>query len=133
MSRKEGALGKIYESLDEVLEDLKGTADDLVFRRINHVGFAKTVFFICVKGRNDDFVMTGDLAEFLSVSTQRAYYIFKDLCRVGLLKKDCKSSSMAWYWLVKDNESGLPKINKYFDMACKTLGVNKKIVVKKEI
>ena len=119
---------KLQEQLEDVLDELKGNADDFMFRRISHKNFAKVVFWICVRGRNEEFVLSGDLAEFLKVTGQRAYYIMQDLCKCGLLRKDYKSSAVAWYWLTRD-EFGNYKMNKYFNMACKTLGIKNKIVL----
>lgn len=119
---------EFQDQLEEILEELSGTTDEFIYRRINRPNFARVVFWICVRGRNDEFVTSRDLAEFMKVTTQRAYYQLQDLCRVGLLKKDCKSSSMAWYWLLRD-DFGVYKINKYFQTACKTLGIKNKLVI----
>lgn len=118
------------EQLESVLDELKGNADEFVFRRIKHIGFSKVIFFLCVRARKEDFIYAKDLAEFRGISRQGASYILGDLVNVGLLKKVNRVENMAEFWIKRD-DYGKPLLNKYFNCACKTLKIKQEIVVEK--
>lgn len=103
---------------------------DFILRRIKHVGFARTILYLCVKARNEEFVYAKDLAEFRKITRQGAGYILNDLVNVGLLKKNIRVENMVEYW-IKRNEEGKPLLQEFFSGACKTLGIKNKIVIEK--
>lgn len=118
---------EIDEQFEDMLEELKDSVDDWVSRRIQRIGFAKAIFFICVKGRSESFVFSKELAKFRNITTQGASYLLNDFVNIGLLSKRNVVENLTEFWLVRD-ENGLPKINKYFKMACKVLGIKNKLV-----
>lgn len=121
-------LKELEDQLEGIVDKLTDNSEDFIYRRISHVGFAKIIFFIGVKARKDEFVVPREIAEFRKISQQRVYYILQDLCRAGILRKDCKTETMAVYWIKRDG-FGVPIVNKYMNIACKTLGIKEKIVL----
>ena len=47
---------KEEDLLEDALEDISPDREEFINRRINHKNFARTIFFLCVKSRNEDFV-----------------------------------------------------------------------------
>ncbi len=113
------------DMLEEALEDISPDKEEFINRRINHINFARTIFFLCVKSRKEDFVYARPLSEFLKVSMQRALTILGDLAMAGILKKKYPTSNLTEFWFVVEN--GKPVIQEYFERAKKTLGVKIKI------
>lgn len=123
----------VFEEVDEQLEDmlheLKGNAEEFISRRINHIGFAKTIFFLCVKARTEDFIYSRDLSSFRGITRQGSNLILGDLVNVKLLKKINKVGNISEFWFMKDDYSGMPLINRYFNQCCRTLGIKGKITL----
>lgn len=115
------------EQLEDMLSQLEGNTEDFIHRRIKHIGFAKVVFFLCVRARREDFIYARDLAEFRKITRQGASQILDDLVNVKLLRKNYKGDNMCEYWILK-NDFDVPLINEYFKMACKTLRIKNKVV-----
>ena len=115
---------------EDALEDLKANTEEFINRRINHLNFARTIFWICVKSRKIGFVYACELAEFLKVSQARANQILNDFTRADLLKKRFATSNLVEYWTTK--KDGEILIFDYFDKAQKVLGIKAKLILKSE-
>lgn len=115
------------------LYSIKPDPEEFINRRIHHINFARTIFWLCVRSREDDFVYAKQLADFLRVSMQRSLSILNDLssCAKILIKKFGNDGSIAEYWFALDGN--VPRVRKYFDVAIKTLGIKKfKLDIEKE-
>ena len=111
--------------LEEALEDISPDREEFINRRINHINFARTIFWLCVKSRNEDFVVAKPLSKFLKVSMQRSLSILNDLDMAKILRKKYETSNLTEFWfIIEDNN---PIIQNYFERAKKTLGVEIKI------
>ncbi len=119
--------GDIFE---DALQDLKADTDEFINRRINHLNFSRTIFWICVKCRNIGFVYASELAEFLKVSQGRANQILNDFARADLLKKVFQTSNLVEYWATR--KDGKLLILDYFEKAKKVLGIKAKLILKPE-
>lgn len=106
--------------IDENLEKIEPNIDDFINRRINHIQFAKLLYWLWSKSKKDDFVYVNELSKFTKLTKNRAYSILNDLCNINLLEKKW-TGNMAEYWFVKNGES--PLINKYIERAKKMLGL----------
>lgn len=115
---------------EDALEDLKADTDEFINRRINHLNFSRTIFWICVKCRKTGFVYASELAEFLKVSQGRANQILNDFVRADLLKKMFPTSNLVEYWTTRKN--GKILILDYFEKAQKILGIKAKLILKPE-
>ena len=111
--------------LEEALKDISPDKEEFINRRINHINFARTIFWLCVKSRNEEFIWARPLSEFLKVSMQRSLTILGDLAMAGILRKKYPTSNLTEFWFI--TEKGNPIIQKYFERAKKTLGVKIKI------
>ena len=109
----------------DALDDISPDVEEFINRRINHINFSRTIFWLCVKSRVDDFICARPLSEFLKVSMQRSLSILNDLTMAKLLLKKYPTSNLTEFWFIL--EEGKPIIQKYFDRAKKTLGVEIKI------
>ncbi len=116
--------------LEEALENLKPDREEFINRRINHINFSRTIFWLCVKSRKDNYVYASELAEFLKLSQARSNQILNDFTRAGLLGKRFPTSNLVEYWITKEKET--PIILNYFDKAKKTLGIKMKLMIKQE-
>ena len=114
-----------YDILLHALDDISPDVEEFINRRINHINFSRTIFWLCVKSRVDDFICARPLSEFLKVSMQRSLSILNDLTMAKLLLKKYPTSNLTEFWFIL--EEGKPIIQKYFDRAKKTLGVEIKI------
>lgn len=114
--------------LEDFLDDLKADTEEFINRRINHINFSRTIFWICVKSRKNDFVYASELSEFLKVSQARANQILNDFVRAELLKKRFPTSNLVEYWIAKKDEDIL--ILNYFEKAKKVLGIKAKLMIK---
>ena len=114
--------------LEEALEELRPDQEEFINRRINHINFSRTIFWICVKSRKNSYIYASELAEFLKISQARANQILNDFTRAELLGKRSPSSNLVEYWITKEKD--IPVVLKYFDKAKKTLGVKAKLMVK---
>jgi hypothetical protein len=114
------------DRLLSALDNIKPDVDEFINRRINHINFARTIFFLCVKARNEDYVLAKDLSLFLRLSMQRSLNILNELATAGILNKKNPVSNMAEFWFILDNEE-TPLVMKFFDKCKKTLGVEFKI------
>jgi len=114
--------------LTEALTEIKASAEEFINRRINHINFARTIFWLCVKSRDNKFVYAAELSEFLKVSKARTHEILNDLVSIKLLTKRFPTSNLVEYVFVVDNE--FVKIQKYFEQASKTLKIKIKLTKK---
>lgn len=115
--------------LEEALDDISPDREEFINRRINHINFARTLFWLCVKSRNEDYVVAKPLSKFLKVSMQRSLSILNDLDMAGILKKKYETSNLTEFWFIIENSKAV--IQNYFERAKKTLGI--KIKIKLEI
>ena len=120
---------EIELELERVLEELSPGKDEFINRRINHVNFAKVIFWLSVRSRNEEFVYAGDIAKFLKVTQSRGYAILNDLSKVGFLKKNFPSSTLVEFWFKRES-TGQAEICRFFNKAQKTLGVKFKLEVR---
>ncbi len=111
--------------LEEALGDIAPDKEEFINRRINHINFARTIFWLCVKSRNEDFICAKPLSQFLKVSMQRSLSILNDLSMAGILRKKYPTSNLTEFWFIV--EDGKVIIQGYFERAKKTLGVKVKI------
>ena len=121
---------EIEDALLDVLEDLEADTEEFINRRINHLNFARTIFWICVKTRKEDYVYASELAKFLKVSQARANQILNDFVRADLLRKRFPTSNLVEYWAIKKKEKIL--ILDYFEKARKVLGIKSQLIIKPE-
>lgn len=121
---------EIEDALEDALEELKADTGEFINRRINHLNFARTIFWICVKTRKGDYVYTSELAKFLKVSQARANQILNDFVGADLLRKRFPTSNLVEYWVIKKNGEAL--ILDYFEKARKVLGIKSKLIIKPE-
>lgn len=105
----------------DALDSIRPDRDELINRRINHINFARTVFWLCVRSRSSEFIYSADLSEFIKTSHARSNQILSDLVRIGILIKKFPTSNLVEYWFHIEN--GAPVILNYFDRAKKTLGL----------
>ena len=116
--------------LEEALEDISPDREEFINRRINHINFARTIFWLCVKSRKEDFIYAKPLSKFLKVSMQRSLTILGDLAMAEILRKKYPTSNLTEFWFIAENNK--PIIQEYFERAKKTLGVKIKIKLEQE-
>ena len=86
---------KEEDILEDALGDISPDREEFINRRINHINFARTIFFLCVKSRNEEFVYAKPLSKFLKVSMQRSLAILNDLTDLaGILRKVYPTSNL---------------------------------------
>lgn len=107
--------------VEENLSKIEPTSDDFINRRINHLSFAKVVYWLCAQSRKADFVYASELKQFMKFTQTRAYMVLKDLCSVSLLERREASANLLEFRFVKND--GHAKIMKYLGKAKKTLGL----------
>lgn len=122
-------MNDVEEQLDELMDKMREEGSkQFILRRIKHIGFSKTILYICVTAKREEFIYAKDLAEFRKITRQGATYILNDLVNVGMLHKKQQVENMAEYW-IKRNGEGRPLMQEYFGRACKTLGIKNKVVI----
>jgi hypothetical protein len=104
--------------MEEGLARIEPTQEDFINRRINHIPFAKVIFWLCYRSIKHEFVYATELADFLKVSQNWSYQILRDLSKVNLLKKRGQHGIIE-FWFVKNTSE--PFIMKYLLRAKKTL------------
>ena len=102
------------------LSKIEPGVEDFVKRRINHIPFAKVIYWLCYQSKKNDFVYITELAKFMKLTRNRAYDILNDLAGVMLLEKRYKGS-MIEYWFVKND--GHLLIEKYLENSKRVLGL----------
>lgn len=110
---------KTEEIFLDALEQIRPSLDDYINRRINHMNFARIVFWLCVKSREDSFFYARELSGFIKLSLGRVHHILTELVENKILSKRFPTDNLTEFWFVKDKE--IPVIHKYFDKAKKTL------------
>jgi hypothetical protein len=124
---------EVNEALDEILEDMKVLNDsDFMKRRMDHINFQKTVFFLCVQSQKVNSVESKDLRKFMGCSQQWANYVMNDLDSVGFLKKIKKGGNKVFYVYMR-HDDGRVKLMDYFEEARDKLGIKIKFEMKKEV
>lgn len=107
--------------LNDALDSIRPDRDELINRRINHINFARTLFWMSVKSMKEDFIYSSDLSVFLKIGHARANQICADLVKIGLLNKKFATSNLVEYWFAIEKDA--PIIRNYFDKAKKVLGL----------
>lgn len=120
---------EIREQGEDLLNQIAPDRNELINRRINHINFARTIVWLCIKSETEDFIYSSELSKFLKLSNARSQQILGDFTNIGILKKRFPTSTLVEYWIVKENEESI--VLQYFDRAKKTLGINFKLAVKK--
>lgn len=115
----------IEEILLDALEGIVPTIDEFINRRINHINFARIVFWLCVKSRTEDFFLARELSKFIKLSLGRVHHILNELTENKLLKKVFPTDNLTEFWFIKEKET--PVIQNYFEKAKKTLGLKFKL------
>ena len=109
------------KDIEGLIEQIEPDQEDFINRRINHISFAKVVFWLGYQSRKQDFVYASELAKFLKVTHTRAYTILRDLCRAGIMSKTGATSSLIEFRFIKNGQN--PLIIKYTQKAMKTLNL----------
>jgi len=130
-SEKNKRVEEIEDIEERLLEAITPNRDEFINRRINHINFARTVLWLCIKSRSEDFIYSSELSKFLKVSASRSQQILTDFVNVGILRKKFPTSTLVEYWIEK--EEGNLIILDYIKQAKKTLGVDFGLVIKKEV
>lgn len=120
---------EIREQGEDLLREIAPDRNELINRRINHINFARTIIWLCIKSGTEDFIYSSELSKFLKLSNARAQQILGDFTNIGILKKRFPTSTLVEYWIQKENEEAI--ISQYFDRAKKTLKIDFKLAVKK--
>lgn len=107
------------EEMELMLDKITPTQEEFIDRRINHIPFAKIIFWLNFKSKKAEFVYATELANFMKFSQARAYNVLRDLCKANLLKRNPINSSVVEFHFVKNGEK--PIINKYLGRAKVTL------------
>jgi len=108
-------------SEEEILELIEPTQEDFISRRINHIPFAKVVYWLNVQSKKQDFIYASELSSFMKVTQTRAYTVLRDLCKAGIMHRKSSSSSMEFYF---SKNGGNTIISKYLEKAKKTLDLD---------
>lgn len=109
------------EMLEDMLESIAPTRDDFINRRINHINFARIVFWLANKSRKgEDFFYARDLCEFTHLSFGRVHHILNEFVQVKILRKKHATDTLVEFWFIK--EEGRAVVEKYLDRALKSLG-----------
>ena len=108
------------EKLEEQLERIKPSIDDFIERRIHHVPFARTLFWLYFQSKKGDFIYAKDLEKFMKVSGSYAFDLLNKMVNAGILDKK-HTGNIAEYHFVKNGNN--PLIWKYLDKTKKTLGL----------
>ncbi len=116
-----------YEDLlmDSLL-DIKATTDEFISRRINHINFARTIYWLSVKSRKEAFIYCSELSEFLRLSDSRTRLILDELVKNRLLRKRFPTSNLVEYTFIIKDEMAI--IQDYFERAAKTLKIKIKLI-----
>jgi len=112
---------EVAEELEKQLDSLEPTQEDFIDRRINHVPFAKVVFWLNMKSRKDDFVYAKELCSFMKVALSHAYNTLRRFCDAGIMERKYVGNLVEFHF-IKNN--GNPIIWKYLEKAKKTLGLS---------
>ena len=121
---------EIEDALLEVLQDIKPDVGEFINRRINHINFARTIFWLSVKSRKEDFFYARELSKFIRLSLGRVHHILNELVENNLLRKRFPTDNLVEFWFIKDKE--IPIIQNYFENAKKTLGIKFKLSPEKK-
>lgn len=116
---------EIEDAFLEVLQDIKPDVDEFINRRINHINFARIIFWLSVKSRKEDFIYARELSKFIRLSLGRVHHILNELVENNILRKRFPTDNLVEFWFVKDKE--IPIVQKYFEKAKKTLGIRFKL------
>ncbi len=110
---------KTEEIFLDALEQIEPSMDDFINRRINHMNFARIVFWLCVKSRTESFFYARELSKFIRLSLGRVHHILTELVENKILRKRFPTDNLTEFWFVKNKE--VPVIHDYFNKAQKTL------------
>ena len=121
------------EQIDDMLEDallsITPNVDEFINRRINHINFARTIFWLSVKSRKSNFFYSKELSKFIKLSIGRVHHILNELVENNILTRRFPTDNLTEFWFVKEEE--LPIIQKYLEKAQKTLGIKFKFKFEK--
>ncbi len=111
------------EILLEALDSIRPNTEEFIARRINHINFARTIFWFCVKSRKEDFFYTKELCKFIRLSIGRTHHIVNEILNgTDILQRKIHSDTMTHINFKRDPQ-GNPLVWKYFEQAKKTLGL----------
>jgi len=106
--------------LEKNLSKLEPTQEEFIERRINHKSFAKLIYWLCAQYlRKNDFIYVSELTRYMKYSQPRAYTVLRELCNIGILKRNEKTSNLVEFHFVKNGNT--PVVFKYFKKAKKVL------------
>lgn len=110
------------ELMEKNLLELEPNADEFMDRRLNHRSFAKLIYWLCCQyAQKNIFIYVTELTKFMKYSQPRAYTVLRELCNIGLLKREERTSNLVEFHFVMNSPN--PKIFKYLDRAKKTLEI----------
>ena len=112
---------QLDDMLEEALINLTPSIDEFINRRINHINFARTIFWLSVKSRKTDFFYARELSKFVKLSIARVHQILNEIVENGLLRKKFPTDNLTEFWFVKEEEKVI--VQNYLEKAQKTLGI----------
>ena len=94
---------------------INSDTDILIKSKLRHITFAKIIYHISMVYKINKITVfnTPEITRLAQISTSRAYQILRNLCDLGLLRRDEIRSNITNFYIVFNNHS--PKILKYFE------------------
>jgi len=117
--------------LIDALEIIRPDREEFINRRINHINFARIIFWLCVKSRKEEFFYANELSKFIKLSLGRTHHILNEFVNAELLKKKFPTDNLSEFWFAR-NDKGRIYVSEYFDKARKTLKLKSEITFEKE-
>lgn len=107
---------------DELLDEIKPSTDEVISRKMPHKNFSKSIVFLAIKSRTEDFFYEKDFRNFIKVSKSRSFIILDEMVDIGILRKT-RTGGLVEYWFEIDKQLQVPIVQKYFDKARNVLGL----------
>ncbi len=120
----------VDDMLEEALSDISPDKSEFINRRINHINFARTIFWLCVKSRKEDFFYARELSQFIKLSIGRVHHILNEFVENKFLRKRFPTDNLIEFWFIKEKD--IPIIQEYLEKAQKTLGIKFKYAIEQE-
>jgi len=108
---------------DFKIDDIKIPEDVALMVRLRNPSFARTLLWLSIKYENQDFIYTSELSNFLKKTNSYAGSLLGDFVKFNLLKKEPVSANLVM-WKPMSNSKEII-LNKYVEVAKKTLGIGK--------
>ena len=118
---------EVDTNIEDLLDLVRPDAEEYICRRINHLTFARTILWLSIKSKDNNFIQPPDLTDFIKVDEARTRQILNGLVKIGILSKRPVTSNFMEYWFIK--EGGFPIVQKYFERAKKSLGIKVKLTL----